>query len=1044
MQLQINAKIKLHVINILLLNNVKQILQETLVSLVVAVKINLVQMQKIQLVTILMKCTLKSATCAAIKNEGACLAHTLGRKQQCAWNGTACADATIDCTLATGTGFTLQYCQYLSTTCSVKVDGTACLTAAANCAGIVEGSCVWASTDKFCYWNGTACAKIVDATKCSDIIGTSAAICQSKKASCTWTTGTKCTANCTAFTGPFNYDTCQAYNPQCTLKRDGTGCVMTVATCAGTSAANCTGADDGKCYLSGTTCTLASGALITATNCGSITGIGLTPAYCKGISTGGNTCSANSELTGCVEKQANCANFATTPWADCLSGNTQTKCIINSDGDGCVAYDATVANPCLTVKLFKTGPAAITYTDAICNLYGCQAKADKSGCDAISASAAVTPTCGSYTGPFTYEACIGFINTCSVNAAKTACITIKDTCTEYTTTECGYAKNEGECVVSGTACVQKNCDSAASTVTTLAGCQAVSTNCALRVGGCQFRNNCASYTVQGACVKNASGSECLWNPTAAKCVDKSCSAAEASTSFDSHTKCSNAGKCTVKATADKAIGQGCIPFAACSSYTIEEQCKKNAKDENCVWNTNTDPATCADISCATAPTASYNDHDGCKGYLSGCTVNVVDVNGTPTLQGCVAYKTCNLYNLEGQCQVSSEKDDKGANILCGWNGTSCANKSCQTAQQTVNTPALCKSYLAGCTVNATDNGCVAIPDVCEGMTVSQCYDGSVDKSSRKCFWDTTDGKCITKKCENSPNTGSESECDTYLSGCTTDTIKCKTKICEDFPLTTDALCKAALSTCTSNGVNCVKRGYCNQAQAEAGCVTDSYLKQCQWMTPTGQDAYCTNKSCTTAPTSLTTEAQCIAYFTPSVGTCTTKKEGGCTLKGACTSANVAAACITDKDKNDCQWETETSTCRLKECKDFAGTTHAACQKQKTGCTAGLNGKCAKMTNCQDIKVRAACIEGNDGPCLWIAKYVNADATLGACFSYESCKSLDWTSDPNCKLISPNCTTDGTECVGITSCAATNIKGGCKIGTDGQSYRHYLQEVYIMC
>jgi hypothetical protein len=35
------------------------------------------------------------------------------------------------------------------------------------------------------------------------------------------------------------------------------------------------------------------------------------------------------------------------------------------------------------------------------------------------------------------------------------------------------------------------------------------------------------------------------------------------------------------------------------------------------------------------------------------------------------------------------------------------------------------------------------------------------------------------------------------------------------------------------------------------------------------------------------------------------------------------------------------------------------------------------------------------------------------------------------LISSNCTTDGTECIGITSCAETNITGGCKTGTDGE-------------
>ena len=81
-----------------------------------------------------------------------------------------------------------------------------------------------------------------------------------------------------------------------------------------------------------------------------------------------------------------------------------------------------------------------------------------------------------------------------------------------------------------------------------------------------------------------------------------------------------------------------------------------------------------------------------------------------------------------------------------------------------------------------------------------------------------------------------------------------------------------------------------------------------------------------------------------------------------------------------------------------------------------------MANCEATTVRAACIVGNNGPCLWVD---------GACYLFESCKSLDWKSDSLCKKISPNCTTNGTECVGITSCAETNTNGGCKTGTDGQ-------------
>ena len=105
------------------------------------------------------------------------------------------------------------------------------------------------------------------------------------------------------------------------MKRDGTGCVATAATCAATSVANCTHSDQGKCILkSGTTCTYANGAdLIAAGSCDDITGVGLTPAYCKGVSASGNTCSANSELTSCIEKEDDCASYL-TPFTGCLSG----------------------------------------------------------------------------------------------------------------------------------------------------------------------------------------------------------------------------------------------------------------------------------------------------------------------------------------------------------------------------------------------------------------------------------------------------------------------------------------------------------------------------------------------------------------------------------------------------------------------------------------------------------------------------------------------------------------------------------------------------
>lgn len=75
---------------------------------------------------------------------------------------------------------------------------------------------------------------------------------------------------------------------------------MTADTCGNTNAANCTHSDEGICYHDGTNCVKAAGAEVVTADCGTIIGKGLTPAYCKGISS--DACSANTELTACIEK----------------------------------------------------------------------------------------------------------------------------------------------------------------------------------------------------------------------------------------------------------------------------------------------------------------------------------------------------------------------------------------------------------------------------------------------------------------------------------------------------------------------------------------------------------------------------------------------------------------------------------------------------------------------------------------------------------------------------------------------------------------------
>lgn len=76
------------------------------------------------------------------------------------------------------------------------------------------------------------------------------------------------------------------------MKFDGSGCVGTVDTCANTPIASCTHSIAGICYNAGGTCTAQSAtALATCANLSG--GTSLTASYCKGVSTGGNSCSVN-------------------------------------------------------------------------------------------------------------------------------------------------------------------------------------------------------------------------------------------------------------------------------------------------------------------------------------------------------------------------------------------------------------------------------------------------------------------------------------------------------------------------------------------------------------------------------------------------------------------------------------------------------------------------------------------------------------------------------------------------------------------------------
>lgn len=92
--------------------------------------------------------------------------------------------------------------------------------------------------------------------------------------------------------------------------------------------------------------------------------------------------------------------------------------------------------------------------------------------------------------------CSSLDATCSVNAAGTACIVMKDTCGEYTTslTDCKWSKNEKDCLnISSTCKAVSTLKCSEISGTTDAECRTLKSSCIFGSAG-KCKPNCSSLT----------------------------------------------------------------------------------------------------------------------------------------------------------------------------------------------------------------------------------------------------------------------------------------------------------------------------------------------------------------------------------------------------------------------------------------------------------------------------------------------------------------------------------------------------------------------
>ncbi|KAM3142501.1 hypothetical protein pb186bvf_005403 [Paramecium bursaria] len=417
------------------------------------------------------------------------------------------------------------------------------------------------------------------------------------------------------------------------------------------------------------------------------------------------------------------------------------------------------------------------------------------------------------------------------------------------------------------------------------------------------------------------------------------------------------------------------------------------------------------------------------------------------------------------CVQIGNADDCEMNSNCQWNYV---RGLCFT-YQAPNTITGATTY---CSLFTSDNcaltiGCSYVNNSCISFTGCSAYvvvsNANCLKISSQCISDGT--SCVQiGQCSTYLNKGA---CQKDIDGkyCYWDGQKCNTPtLCSQLPgQQTDFDCRSQISTCTTDGSQCVDSQTNCVDQKQVSCYYNKNKSiQCFWNTESNS---CMDFTCDNAPKSYNSDFKCSSF----IPTCTTKLGGGCTTRGLCGVAQNRAACITDSLGQQCYWST---TCQVKSC-NLAPTnyiTNQQCQDFLSGCITTLGGGCVQNLSCASASVQQACISDSQGKaCIWngtcLPKIcINAPDAYNTellCQSFlptctvgtaktcvdRTCEnaSLNILQTSDCENYLPggNCVAkSGGGCVTLSTCDKIDLDTSCITQKDGQQC--YWDLVQLKC
>ncbi|CAD8206022.1 unnamed protein product [Paramecium pentaurelia] len=842
---------------------------------------------------------------------------------------------------------------------------------------------------------------------------------------CSWTTGgSSCAdaqATCAGYTGLSGdiITQCQAKVDQvgvkCSWNIGATGCMAAPKTCAGWSSLPASGqlefcqarikSDGGKCsWNSGTSCQDQPSA---CSGWNALPGTGQLE-YCQARKDqAGNRCSWVSG-GACADAQSACSGLS--PASDqlvyCQARIKQDggKCSWTS-GANCRDYSCEdTVNPQSQADCDATG-SGCTYSPQNQICYIKQA-----------ACTSYTPTGSTDDDKLNY--CNNLVNTSNAGCtflkkgSVTTCSVI-DACTAYNVSSITDAGDK-----------LSACQGA---VPTSGKCTYFSGTTCVAVGGCASYQGGTAASIVADCAKQKDTAGLLCFGTGTDCLAATCEHVTGATSIDDCKKYATGcvfanGKCyTALATCAYAT-ESTNAISLCNSL-------KNIAGDFCTADAN-DDANCRNRACNDTATASFQTHEECKAYSSLCKSDG---------QGCISASTsCGTQNgYLAFCEWALDTNNKStcAKGTLAATDASCTKLTCEL-NVTATTDSECSSFHPDCLNKGF--GCIHKTEACSSYygTKEQCSKFTGD--GVKCFGDSVSVKaaCRNRSCTDLATATSDSECESFLTGClfngvgcvsktaacsaykgtqstcsgfkgnngtkycwgasTTVVANCADRKCSDKVGTTDAECQTFLppiapvtaQLCITDGKTCVDIGKacsffkgndetCLQFTASDG--------PCKATSVSASPVTCTPRVCYEAPNTYTTDDQCSKYH-PS---CKTTGRG-CKSSVGCGELTSQSSCTANAS---CQW---------------AGQ----CRSLPTTCGA-------LTTSGQTICVNTPLSTGKR--CAWFIGASTSGCRDFTCSDYDG----SITTHKDCQDKDTTCTTSGAGCITLGLCSSYRSKSVCE-------------------